>query len=137
MDKTFTKVNSQWLPVQISQYARHMRRWLEHFPVAQILVVEFSEMTKEPQRQLQRVEMFLGLRPFIDQTMRFYFDSFKKCMRWRRSKMSKGRCLGTNNSQEQMHHVNRKALIALRKYFAPSNLQFFGQTGVNYSWPLE
>jgi hypothetical protein len=50
--------------------------WLEVFPIEQILVIDSSALTSDPSTQMQRVENFLGLKPFYTQD-NFYFNSAK------------------------------------------------------------
>jgi hypothetical protein len=42
-----------------------MENWLQVFPMQQILIVESSELVAHPAAQLQRVEKFLNLQPFL------------------------------------------------------------------------
>ena len=54
--------------VATSRYARQLEAFREHFPDEQILVLDFKQLTGEPEAVMQRVYEFLGLRPAPFQT---------------------------------------------------------------------
>lgn len=45
-----------------SHYGRAMRRWLEHFPLEQFLIIDSQRMRNDPEGVLEEVEGFLGLQ---------------------------------------------------------------------------
>lgn len=49
------------LATWISSYGTQLTEFLEGFPEAQILVLEFSELVENQNRLMQKIEKFLGL----------------------------------------------------------------------------
>lgn len=45
------------------EYAPHLRRWMEHFPAGQVLVLAAEEFYADPQKSCDEVAEFLGLEP--------------------------------------------------------------------------
>ncbi|GGS83134.1 deacetylase sulfotransferase [Planobispora rosea] len=48
-----------------SEYARCLRRWLEHFPPSQVHVLTSEEFYRDPQRACDEAVAFLGLPPAV------------------------------------------------------------------------
>ncbi len=46
-----------------SLYAGALRRWQDHFPASQILVLQYEACVADPERHLERTYTFLGLDP--------------------------------------------------------------------------
>ncbi|XP_006818941.1 heparan sulfate glucosamine 3-O-sulfotransferase 1-like [Saccoglossus kowalevskii] len=66
----FTKngeVNADSELVHAGKYAMHLKRWLEYFPLNQILVLDGIELSTYPLTQMRKVEQFLGLQPYFTQ----------------------------------------------------------------------
>lgn len=112
-----------------------MKKWLDVFPMGQILVIECSALTSDPALQMQRVEKFLGLRPHITSD-NFYFNPLKGFMCWRRNSSDPGRCLGDGKGRKHPP-VDAGAISSLRKYFAKSTRLFYKQIGRDFEWPLQ
>jgi hypothetical protein len=49
--------------VEQSRYAKHLARWLEYFPVSQVLVILQEDIRTNPQREARRLYTFLGIDP--------------------------------------------------------------------------
>jgi hypothetical protein len=47
-------------------YARHIARWLDHFPADRLKIVLYDEIRAEPERVVGDVSTFLGLAPAIE-----------------------------------------------------------------------
>jgi hypothetical protein len=133
LSKNLSAVNSHWWPIRISNYASQMNKWLKVFPTKQILVIECSALTLDPALQMQRVEKFLGLQPYIASS-NFYFNPAKGFMCWRQNASDPGRCLGDGKGRKHPP-VDDKAVSSLRKYFAKSNRLFYKQVGYDFDWP--
>ncbi|KAH9365253.1 hypothetical protein HPB48_015945 [Haemaphysalis longicornis] len=69
-------VNESWSGIRIGLYARHMSRWLRHFPQSQIHVVSGEELVRNPAREMGMVQDFLGLRRLVSED-HFYFNRTK------------------------------------------------------------
>ncbi len=46
-----------------SMYAANLRRWFEHFPPRQVLVLQYEQCVSDPASQLKETYQFLGLDP--------------------------------------------------------------------------
>jgi hypothetical protein len=49
--------------VGYTMYAENLRRWLDHFPVEQILILQYERCVDQPEEQLALTYRFLGLDP--------------------------------------------------------------------------
>lgn len=56
-------VNASWGAIRIGIYHRHIRRWLEHFPLHQIHFVDGERLITNPALEIRAVERFLTLKP--------------------------------------------------------------------------
>ena len=54
------EVNVQYPPVKRSIYHEHMKRWLRHFPIDQIHVVNGDSFIVQPWIELEKIERFVG-----------------------------------------------------------------------------
>ena len=123
--------------VQIGVYVEHLKRWLEYFPPSQIHFVSGEELTSSPAKELQAVEKFLNIEPFIkeehfyiNQTKRFpCFSSLvenKKKKNWGCLSESKGR------PHPSIRDDIRKLL---QDYYRPYNEEFYELVGRDFHWP--
>jgi hypothetical protein len=119
--------------MRVSNYASQMEKWLDIFPLSQILVVERSALISDPALQMQRVEKFLGLKPYITSS-NFYFNPVKGFMCLRQNASDPGHCLGKSKGRKHPP-VDDRAIATLRKYFAKSNRLFYKQVGFDFDWP--
>lgn len=46
-------------------YARHLARWLAHFPAEQLLVLDYADIGRDPRGLLQRTARHLGIDPQV------------------------------------------------------------------------
>ena len=53
-------VNAAYKAVRISQYAKHLRRWLAVFPTESIHVVDGDALVTDPFPEVERVERYLS-----------------------------------------------------------------------------
>ena len=126
-------VNTKYDAVKKSMYVLHMRRWLKHFPMVQIHVVNGDKFIRKPWQELKKVEDFLGLENEITREL-FYFNATKgfHCVQWK----SKDRCL-TKSKGRPHPNVSKAAVIKLRKFYAKYNYQFYNLVGQDFGWPEE
>jgi hypothetical protein len=92
-------------------YAQQLRRWLEHFPRSQLLVLQSEAMYRDPAAATERVHRFLGLR---DYRLDRYEDSYQR-----------------GNYERQMPAELRARLTG---YFEPHNRELFELLGETYDW---
>jgi hypothetical protein len=55
-------------------YVEQLRRWVEHFPRARLLVLQSERLFRDPAAALDAVQEFLGLRPHRDETYEPYYQ---------------------------------------------------------------
>ena len=58
-------LKENWGPIKIGLYARHLERWLEHFPLKQIHFVHGEKFILDPSGELALLQNFLKLPHFI------------------------------------------------------------------------
>lgn len=123
--------------VQIGVYVEHLKRWLEYFPLSQLHFVSGEELISNPAKELQAVEKFLNIEPFIkeehfyiNETKRFpCFTSLvenKKKKNWGCLSESKGR------PHPSIRDDIRKLL---QDYYRPHNEEFYKLVGRDFHWP--
>jgi hypothetical protein len=92
-------------------YLEQLRRWTEHFPRSQLLVLQSEALFRDPPGTMARVHEFLGLRPHM---LPKYDSSFQK-----------------GNYVREMPPELRARLAA---YFEPHNRELYRWLGENYDW---
>lgn len=69
-------VDTSWAPLRIGVYAKHLERWLNYFPLSQLLFVSGERLIADPAVEITRVQDFLGLKRLISEK-HFYFNATK------------------------------------------------------------
>ncbi|XP_072569964.1 heparan sulfate glucosamine 3-O-sulfotransferase 1-like [Paramormyrops kingsleyae] len=125
------RVNPGYRALQRSLYHLHLRRWLAHFPRAQIHVVDGDALVRDPLPELKRTERFLGLPARIG-AANFYFNATKGfyCLR---PLGGHDRCL--DESKGRAHAPLAAAVLrALCRFFREPNHTFFRLVGRSFDW---
>jgi hypothetical protein len=91
-------------------YADQLNRWLEHFPMEQLLVLGSEQMFHEPQTVFQRVLDFLGIDP------------------WEPAGFGN---LNTGRYRSKIPEETQRQLAA---HFAPHNDRLFELLGTRFAW---
>ena len=91
-------------------YADQLHRWLEHFPLEQLLVIESEQMFRDPSAVFQRVLDFLAIDP------------------WEPAGFGN---LNTGRYRSKMPESIQRQLAA---YFAPHNERLYELLGTRFSW---
>ncbi|XP_032817156.2 uncharacterized protein LOC116946249 [Petromyzon marinus] len=75
-------VEPRWSALRIGLYARHLERWLRHFPRESMLFVSGERLATRPAAELARVQDFLGIARLVTRR-HFYFNATKgfPCLR--------------------------------------------------------
>jgi hypothetical protein len=92
-------------------YFEQLRRWLQHFPRSQLLVLQSERLFRDPAASMVVVHRFLGLP---DYRLHRYDDSFQR-----------------GNYQRSMSEDLRSRLSA---YFEPYNRELFRWLGEEFDW---
>ena len=123
-------VNEHYSPVSISMYDIHFQRWLKHFSLEQIHIVDGDALIENPIPELQKAEKFLGVSAYFNENM-FYFNETKGFYCWKKS--GKPTCLGDAKGREHPT-LSTSVRSKLQNFFAPHNENFFNLCQCHFSW---
>lgn len=126
-------VDASWSAIQIGLYAKHLERWLRHFPRRQLLFVSGERLVGDPAGELGRVQDFLGLKRIITDK-HFYFNKTKgfPCLK-KAEGSGRPHCLGKTKGRPHPD-IDRGALQRLRDFYRPFNRKFYQMTGHDFGW---
>ena len=124
--------NMDYKALRISVYRVHLARWLKHFNMSQILVLDGERLVSQPLKELAKVEHFLGLPPELNENM-FYFNTTRGFYCMKRNASGGGHCLAQSKGRRHPS-VNAKVIHRLRTYFRPHNQRFYNITGIDFGW---
>lgn len=69
-------VDMSWAPLRIGVYVRHLERWLQYFPLSQLIFVSGERLIVDPVVEIARVQDFLGVKRVVCEK-HFYFNASK------------------------------------------------------------
>ncbi|TNN71528.1 Heparan sulfate glucosamine 3-O-sulfotransferase 3A1 [Liparis tanakae] len=121
-------IDTTWSAVQIGMYAKHLERWLQHFPSEQLLFVSGERLISDPAGEMARVQDFLGLRKVVTEK-HFHFNPAKgfPCLK-RPEWNSKPHCLGKTKGRTHPN-IDPEVVQKLRDFYKPFNRKFYQMTG--------
>ncbi|CAB3400423.1 unnamed protein product [Caenorhabditis bovis] len=124
-------VNAGWGAIRIGVYHKHMKRWLEHFPMENIHIVDGEKLIKSPSEEVSATEKFLGLTP-VAKPADFGIDPIKKfpCVRKSDGKLH---CLGKTKGRPHPI-VKRDVLDTLKSFYEPENKRFYKMINKWFDW---
>lgn len=131
------QVNTAFYPVSISMYDVHFERWLKHFDLARILIVNGDALIRDPMRELKKVEEFLEVGEYFHDGM-FYFNATKGFYCWKKFDVKAldhqvSYCLGSAKGH-QLPQLSNDTVQRLRDFLKPHNERFFMQVKQRFSW---
>lgn len=127
-------VDTSWGAIRIGMYARHLERWLEHFPRRSIHFVNGERLIADPAGELAGVQDFLRLKRIITDK-HFFFNATKGFPCLKKSEGSGNpRCLGKTKGRPHPP-VDEQVLRRLRDFYRPFNEKFYQMTGIDFNWP--
>jgi len=126
-------VDTRWGAIRIGQYARHLERWMEYFPIEQIHFINGENLVINPADELNKVQDFLGLKRVITEK-HFYFNSTKgfPCLKKPESS-GNPHCLGKTKGR-QHPDIDPKVIKRLKDFYRPFNAKFYQITGQIFGW---
>lgn len=129
-------IDTTWSAVQIGMYAKHLERWLQHFPMEQLLFVSGERLISDPAGEMARVQDFLGLRRVVTEK-NFHFNPAKgfPCLK-RPEGNSKPHCLGKTKGRTHPN-IDPEVVQRLRDFYKPFNNKFYQMTGHDFGWDWE
>ncbi|XP_055043267.2 heparan sulfate glucosamine 3-O-sulfotransferase 3B1a [Misgurnus anguillicaudatus] len=130
---TANLIDTSWSAVQIGMYARHLERWLQFFPLDQLLFVSGERLIIDPAGEMARVQHFLGLRRVVTHK-HFHFNPAKgfPCLK-RPESNSKPHCLGKTKGRTHPN-IDLDVIQRLRDFYRPFNKKFYRMTGHDFGW---
>lgn len=130
---TANLIDTSWSAVQIGMYARHLERWLQFFPLDQLLFVSGERLIVDPAGEMARVQHFLGLRRVVTHK-HFHFNPAKgfPCLK-RPESNSKPHCLGKTKGRTHPN-IDLDVIQRLRDFYRPFNKKFYRMTGHDFGW---
>ncbi|XP_076609572.1 heparan sulfate glucosamine 3-O-sulfotransferase 3B1a [Chaetodon auriga] len=126
-------IDTTWSAVQIGMYAKHLERWLQYFPMEQLLFVSGERLISDPAGEMARVQDFLGLRRVVTEK-HFHFNPAKgfPCLK-RPEGNSKPHCLGKTKGRTHPN-IDLEVVQRLRDFYKPFNSKFYQMTGHDFGW---
>lgn len=133
VDNTTGLVDTSWTPIKVGVYAKHLERWINHFPIENIHFVSGEELIRDPATELEMVQNFLGLKKVIT-NKHFYFNVSRgfPCLK-KEEKRGRPRCLGVSKSRDYPN-IKAKVIKRLRNFYKPFNRRFYQMTGRDFNW---
>lgn len=122
--------------IQIGLYIEHLRKWLNYFPISQLHFVSMENMTITPSVELQAVEKFLNLEPFINEKL-FYFNETKGFPCFSANAQGRNRNSGCLSAEKGRPHpvIRSNILKLLRDYYRPYNQELYKEVHRDFGWP--
>lgn len=126
-------IDTTWSAIQIGMYAKHLERWLQFFPLEQLLFVSGERLIVDPAGEMARVQDFLGLRRVVTEKY-FHFNPAKgfPCLK-RPEGNSKPHCLGKTKGRTHPN-IAPEVVQRLRDFYKPFNRKFYKMTGHDFGW---
>lgn len=126
-------IDTTWSAVQIGMYAKHLERWLQYFPMEQLLFVSGERLISDPAGEMARVQDFLGLRRVVTERY-FHFNPTKgfPCLK-RPEGNNKPHCLGKTKGRTHPN-IDPEVVQRLRDFYKPFNNKFYKMTGQDFGW---
>ena len=113
-----------------SRFVERLKPWIAIYGLDKIHVIDGDNFVKNPVEELQNIETFLGLQPFITEK-HFVYSTDKRfyCLK----ENDDVNCMPDRKGvpHPQMSEVTRKRL---QQYYKPFNEELFITIGRNFSW---
>ncbi|XP_028311633.1 heparan sulfate glucosamine 3-O-sulfotransferase 3B1a [Gouania willdenowi] len=132
-NKSAAVIDTTWSAVQIGLYAKHLERWLQYFPMEQLLFVSGERLITDPAGEMARVQDFLGIRRVVTGKY-FHFNPAKgfPCLK-RPEGNSKPHCLGKTKGRTHPN-IDPEVVQRLRDFYKPFNNKFYTMTAHDFGW---
>ncbi|XP_014679650.1 PREDICTED: heparan sulfate glucosamine 3-O-sulfotransferase 3B1-like [Priapulus caudatus] len=133
-NRTTGLVDTSWSAIKIGVYAKHLERWLRHFPLSRVCLISGEKLIADPAAEMRRVQDFLGLKRVISEK-HFYFNETKgfPCL-MKAERSGSPHCLGKTKGRTHPR-IDPQAVARLRDFYRPFNMKFYQMTGINFGWP--
>ncbi|KAK3889373.1 hypothetical protein Pcinc_006625 [Petrolisthes cinctipes] len=101
-------------------YARHIERWLNHFPSSQINIIDGEELRSDPVYVMNDLQRFLGIQPFYNYTEHLRFDK-RKGFFCQVVGEDRTKCLGRGKGRIYPS-MNESDVKYLKEFYQPYNI---------------
>ena len=125
------EVNSSYLCVAKSMYALYLPRWLAVFPRNQLHFVNGENLVDNPVEELEKVEDFLNLPHFLDDS-KFVKDP-ERGFYCRKTASGAKECLPKGKGRVHPD-VDKIVVEKLHNFFKPYNEKFYQMVGQRFHW---
>ncbi|KAK8384674.1 hypothetical protein O3P69_014327 [Scylla paramamosain] len=101
-------------------YAKHLERWLDHFPASQLILIDGEELRSDPVYVMNDLQRFLGIQPFYNYTEHLRYDK-RKGFFCQVTEEDKTKCLGRGKGRIYPP-MNESDAKLLKEYYQPYNV---------------
>ena len=91
-----------------------------------------EELIRNPANEMKSVELFLGLKPFINERL-FYYNSTKGFLCLTPVTPNRSGCLSGTKGRPHPS-VDESVITLLRDFYRPLNEKFYTATGRDFGW---
>ena len=132
-DDTTGELDIDYTMLNVSLYAKHLRKWYEYFPKSQIHIVDGEKLITDPLEEIIYVENFLNLEHAItNDNLRYDEEKGFYCMRENIHKNFD--CLPKAKGGMPKPYVSPEFEQKLNEFFRPYNSEFAKLVGRKFSW---
>nr|XP_039256789.1 heparan sulfate glucosamine 3-O-sulfotransferase 6-like [Styela clava] len=126
-------VNSSKPNIKTGLYSKHLKMWLEYFPLRQFCFINGETMVTQPAVEMKKLQDFLEIKQVINEE-HFYFNSSKgfPCLK-KREASGTPHCLGIKKGRPHPV-IPTRASSMLYDFYRPSNTELYKMTGINFNW---
>ena len=117
-----------------SMYSKHLKNWLQYFPLEHILFLNGEKFIDKPYEELKKVEKFLGIKSFFKEK-NFVYNAGKGFYCIKISDSEKLKCLGENKGREHPD-IDKNVLDKLSLFFKLFQKEFFNLIKQEPFWPI-
>ena len=113
-----------------SRFIEILEPWIAHYGLEKLHIIDGDAFAKYPVEELQKVEQFIGLKPFIADD-HFVYSAKKRfyCLK----EKNNAKCMPSKKGRPHPQMSN-ETRTRLQEYFKPLNEKLFRAIGRNFSW---
>ncbi|XP_045198463.2 heparan sulfate glucosamine 3-O-sulfotransferase 5-like [Mercenaria mercenaria] len=130
IDPETGEINEKKTLVSKSVYIKYLKNWLNYFSVKQIHIVDGDEFARNPVKELQEIERFLGVKKFYKKERFAYVESRGFFCLQRQEDVE---CLEKGKGRPHPY-INPYLMQKLKEFYAPYNEELFTTFGKRFNW---
>ena len=124
-------INTRYGAVRDSLYHQYFQKWLEVFPLDQILLVDGDVLRNTPLRELAKVEHFLGVPSALNEDNLYKNETLGNYYCARNLEIIK--CVGHAKDWKEPL-VDQGIIRTMQTYYRPNNELFFKMANRTFDW---